>query len=152
MPKPVDPSPEFPEMSMVPNVYLDLKEVFNKDKNTSLPPYCRYDCAIELILGMAPPKGPLYSLSAPEMKAMDKYIQDTLPVGIIRPSSPLLVPSLSLWRRRARDSGTVLIISLNDIVTKLVFCMPTISSGSGKGTSGGYQQDASLQSVTGELW
>ncbi|KAI3351084.1 hypothetical protein L3Q82_005649 [Scortum barcoo] len=34
-----------------------------------------------------PPRGRLYSLSAPEREAMEAYINDSLAAGIIRPSS-----------------------------------------------------------------
>ncbi|KAI2650603.1 Transposon Tf2-8 polyprotein [Labeo rohita] len=56
-------------LSNVPKEYLDLKEVFN------------------LVPGTSPPKGKLYSLSAPEREAMEKYISDSLAAGFIRPSS-----------------------------------------------------------------
>lgn len=42
---------EFPDQHSISNIlpcYLDLKEVFNKAKATSLPPHCPYDCAIEI--------------------------------------------------------------------------------------------------------
>ncbi|KAK3566047.1 hypothetical protein QTP86_025039, partial [Hemibagrus guttatus] len=38
----------FPDISKVPEVYLALKEVFNKAKATSHPPHRSYDCAIDL--------------------------------------------------------------------------------------------------------
>ncbi|XP_041810033.1 uncharacterized protein lrfn4b [Chelmon rostratus] len=66
---------------------MDLKEVFNKARATSLPPHRPYDCAIDLLPGTSPPKGRLYSLSAPEREAMKQYIQSSLAAGIIRPSS-----------------------------------------------------------------
>uniref|UniRef100_UPI0037E7A689 uncharacterized protein n=1 Tax=Semicossyphus pulcher TaxID=241346 RepID=UPI0037E7A689 len=66
-----DPS-DFPDLSCVPPIYLDLKEVFNKSRATSLPPHRPYDCAIDLLPGASPPKGRLYSLSAPEREAMNK--------------------------------------------------------------------------------
>lgn len=43
--------------------------------------------AIDLLPGALPPRGHLYSLSAPETKAMNEYIQDALSTGFIRPSS-----------------------------------------------------------------
>jgi len=36
---------------------------------------------------MSPPRGRLYSLSAPEREAMEIYINDSLEASIIRPSS-----------------------------------------------------------------
>lgn len=60
--KPIGPFPEFPDLSMLPEVYLDLKDVFSKIHATSLLPHLLYDCAIELFPRTAPPKGQLYSL------------------------------------------------------------------------------------------
>ncbi len=75
------------DLSNVPAEYLDLKDVFSKSRAASLPPHRPYDCAIELLPGTSPPKGKLYSLSAPEREAMEKYISDSLAAGFIRPSS-----------------------------------------------------------------
>lgn len=50
----------YPDLSMVPKVYHDLKEVFNKARATLLTPQRPYDCAIDLIPGSTPPKGALY--------------------------------------------------------------------------------------------
>ncbi len=72
------------DLSNVPIEYLDLKGVFSKSRAASLPPHCPYDCAIDLLSGMSPPKGRLYSLSAPEREAMEKYISDSLAAKIIQ--------------------------------------------------------------------
>ncbi len=74
-------------LSKVPKEYLDLKEVFSKSWAASLPPHRPHDCAIDLVPGTSPPKGRLYSLSAPEREAIEKYISDSLAAGLIRPSS-----------------------------------------------------------------
>ncbi len=71
----------------VPSEYRDLKGVFSKSRAASLPPHRPYDCAIDLLPGTSPPKGKLYSLSALEREAMEKYISDSLAAKIIRPSS-----------------------------------------------------------------
>ncbi|KAK3540703.1 hypothetical protein QTP70_034656 [Hemibagrus guttatus] len=77
----------FPDISKVPEVYLALKEVFNKARATSFPPHRSYDCAIDLIPGTTPPRGHLYSLSAPEREVMQKYLNEAPAAGLIRPSS-----------------------------------------------------------------
>ncbi len=105
---------EMVSLSNVPEEYLDLKEVFSKSRAASLPPHRPYDCAIELVPGMSPPKGRLYSLSIPEREAMEKYISDSIPereamekyisdsltAGIIRPSSSPAGQGSFLLRRR----------------------------------------------------
>lgn len=68
-------------------MYLDLKEVFSKARATSLPPHRPYDCTIDLLPGITLPRGRLFSLSAPEQQAMQKYIYEALAAGLICPSS-----------------------------------------------------------------
>lgn len=61
--------------------------MFSKARTTSLPPHCPYDCGIDLLPSITPPRGRLYSLSGPETKAMENYIGDSLATGFICPSS-----------------------------------------------------------------
>ena len=75
-----------PDLPSVPTEYHDLGEVFCKSRASSLPPHRSYDC-IDLILGTSPPRGRLFSLSAPERLAMEKYIGECLAASLIRPSS-----------------------------------------------------------------
>ncbi len=77
----------YPEFSCVPLDYADLLEVFSKKNPASLPPHRPYDCAIDLLPGMCPPRGRLFSLSAPERQAMEDYIQESQASGFIRPST-----------------------------------------------------------------
>ncbi len=77
----------YPELSRVPLDYADLLEVFSKKNAASLPPHRLYDCAIDLLPGMYPPRGRLFSLSAPEIKAIENYIQESQVSGFIRPST-----------------------------------------------------------------
>ena len=53
----------------------------------SLLPHRPYDCAINLQPGTSPPRGRLFSLSAPEKETMETYVNNSLAAGIIRPSS-----------------------------------------------------------------
>ena len=76
-----------PDLSTVPKEYHDPGEVFSKSKATPLPPHRSYDCSIDLHSGTSPPRGNLFSLSAPERLAMDKYIGECLATSLIRPSS-----------------------------------------------------------------
>ncbi|KAI3353004.1 hypothetical protein L3Q82_019583 [Scortum barcoo] len=73
-----DPAPglsDYPDLSKVPPCYHDLKEVFSKSRANSLPPHRDSDCTINLIPGVPIPKARLYSISSPERKAMDEYIE-----------------------------------------------------------------------------
>lgn len=76
-----------PDLAKVPPEYHDLSQVFNKTHATSLPPHRPYDCAINLQLGAMPPRGRLFSLSAPEQRAMTEYTTEAQRVGLIRPPS-----------------------------------------------------------------
>lgn len=62
---------EFLDPSSFPSCYVDLKQVFNKAKATSLPPHRPNDCSIDLLPGTSPPPGRLYSLSGPEYQAIE---------------------------------------------------------------------------------
>jgi hypothetical protein len=73
-------------LQAIPSEYHDL-EVFSKARATALPPHRPYDCAIDLHPGTTPPRGLLYSLSGPETKAMEDYIEDSLATGAARPSA-----------------------------------------------------------------
>ncbi|KAI3355432.1 hypothetical protein L3Q82_017896, partial [Scortum barcoo] len=83
--EPIPNPSDYPDISKVPPCYHDLKEVFNKAKATSLPPHREWDCAIDLLPGAPIPKARLYSISGPERKAMEEYIEASLRSGIIRP-------------------------------------------------------------------
>ncbi len=74
-------------LSRVPSEYHHLQSVFCKERATVLPPHRSYDCAVELLPGACPPRGRIFSLSSPEQKAMDAYINESLAAGIIRPST-----------------------------------------------------------------
>ncbi|KAI3359301.1 hypothetical protein L3Q82_002818 [Scortum barcoo] len=78
---------KYPDLTRVPPCYHDLQEVFNKTKATSLPPHRPWDCAIDLLPGAPIPKARIYSISGPERKAMEEYIEASLRSSIIRPSS-----------------------------------------------------------------
>ncbi|KAG1929330.1 retrotransposable element [Pimephales promelas] len=64
-----------------------VQEIFDKQLATTLPPHRPWDCAIDLLPGAVLPRGKIYSLSIPEQKAMDEYIQEALSQGFIRPST-----------------------------------------------------------------
>ncbi len=120
---------EMGSLSNVPEEYLDLKEVFSKSRAASLPPHRPYDCAIDLVPGMSPPKGRLYSLSVPEREAMEKYISDSLTAGFIRPSSS---PAGAGFFFVAKKDGSLRPCidyrGLNNITVKNTYPLPLMSS------------------------
>lgn len=80
------PTPD-PDLRNVPQEYHDLHQAFRKDLALSLPPHRPYDCTIDLLPGAPLPSKRLYNLSVKERVPMEKYIQESLDAGIIRPSS-----------------------------------------------------------------
>lgn len=127
--RPVSRTGSVPDLSGVPPEYNDFREVFNKSRATSLPPHRPYDCAIDLLPGSAPPKGRLYSLSAPEREAMETYINDSLASGIIRPSSsPAGAGFFFVGKKDGSLRPCIDYRGLNDITLKNRYPLPLIAS------------------------
>jgi hypothetical protein len=70
----------------VPEVYHEFADVFSKVRADTLAPHRPYDIKINLEEGASPPIGPIYSLSASELKALREYIDEHLNIGYIRAS------------------------------------------------------------------
>lgn len=123
------PAADSPDLSRVPSEYMDLKEVFNKGRATSLPPHRPYDCAINLLPGTFPPRGRLYSLSGPERESMEEYIQDSLAAGIIRPSSsPAGAGAFFVTKKDGSLRPCIEYRGLNDVTIKNRYPLPLINS------------------------
>lgn len=129
-PEPPASETDFLDLSYMSSCYMDLKEVFNKSKATSLPPHHPYDCAIDLLPSSSPPKGCLYSLSGPEIQAMKDYIDSSLAAGIIRPSSSLAGAGFFFVGKKDKTLRQCINYrGLNDITIKNRYPLPLISSG-----------------------
>lgn len=124
----LEPLEDFPDLSKVPAEYLDLKPVFSKSRATSLPPHRPYDCSIDLLPGTSPPRGGLYSLSPPERLAMERYIEDSLAAGIIRPSSsPAGAGFFFVSKKDGSPRPCIDYRGLNDITVKNKYPLPLMS-------------------------
>lgn len=53
--------------STIPPEYSDLAVVCRKSRETQLPPHSASDCAIDLLPGIAPPRGQIFPLFEPEL-------------------------------------------------------------------------------------
>ena len=121
--------PSSPDLNSVPTCYHDLAEVFSKTKATSLPPHRPYDCAIDLLPGSTPPRGRLFSLSAPERQSMEDYIRDSLAAGIIRPSSsPAGAGFFFVDKKDKTLRPCIDYRGINDITIKNRYPIPLIST------------------------
>ncbi len=117
------------DLTSIPPEYYDLREVFSKKGATSLPPHRPYDCAIELLSGTLPPRSHLYSLSAPETKAMNEYIHEALRTGFIRPStSPASAGFFFVSKKDGSLRPCIDYRGLNKITVKNRYPLPLMSS------------------------
>uniref|UniRef100_A0A3B3IH81 Gypsy retrotransposon integrase-like protein 1 n=1 Tax=Oryzias latipes TaxID=8090 RepID=A0A3B3IH81_ORYLA len=117
------------DLSKVPSCYHDLKAVFCKFKASALPPHRPYDCAIELLNCAPLPKGRLFNLSGPEKSAMEKYIQEALSLGHIRPStSPIGAGFFFVEKKDKTLRPCIDYRELNKITVKDKYSLPLIDS------------------------
>ncbi len=117
------------DLSGVPEEYLDLRAVFSRSRATSLPPHRPYDCSIDLLPGTMPPRGRLYSLSAPEREALEKYLTESLAAQIIVPSSsPAGAGFFFVKRKDGSLRPCIDYRGLNDITVKNRYPLPLMSS------------------------
>lgn len=104
-----------PDLSLVPDQYHDLIEVFSKSCMLSLPSPRPYDCSIDLLMGTPFPTSSLYSLSCPEREAKEKYIRESLAASLIRPSSSPLC-FLIFFRTNQRPSHFFFQALINNVL------------------------------------
>uniref|UniRef100_A0A3Q2CFY6 CCHC-type domain-containing protein n=1 Tax=Cyprinodon variegatus TaxID=28743 RepID=A0A3Q2CFY6_CYPVA len=118
-----------PDLTSVPPEYHDMAPVFSKVSATSLPPHRPYDCAIELLPGAPLPGSRLYSISKPERETMEKYINESLAAGIIRPSSsPLGAGFFFVGKKDGSLRPCIDYRGLNQITVKNKYPLPLLAS------------------------
>jgi len=118
-----------PDLTSVPSEYHDLAPVFSKVSATSLPPHRPYDCAIELLPGAPMPSSRLYNISKPERETMEKYINESLAAGIIRPSSsPLGAGFFFVGKKDGSLRPCIDYRGLNQITVKNKYPLPLLAS------------------------
>ena len=72
----------------LPSEYHDFLDIFSRSDADVLPKHRpRYDHVIEIMEGKTPTWGPLYSMSADELKVLKAYIEKMVDKGFIRASS-----------------------------------------------------------------
>ncbi|CAM4732566.1 unnamed protein product [Leuciscus chuanchicus] len=80
-------SPTTTKQHKIPLAYRAFQDVFSKQLATTLPPHKPWDCAIDLLPGATLPHGKICTLSIPEQKTMEEYIEEALQQKFIRPST-----------------------------------------------------------------
>src|SRR5258708_3002646 len=73
-------------MGRIPVEYHKFHEVFSGTKADTLPPHRPYDLQISLEEGAKPFHGPIYSLSPPELTALQEFLEEHTWNGFIRPT------------------------------------------------------------------
>ena len=113
---------------LIPPEYLDLKKVFSKREADLLPQQRPYDCPIELKdENSTPPFSKIYNLTEPEIKILEKYINDNKEKGFIRDSkSPA---AAAIFFRDKKDGGKRPCVDyrgLNEMTKKNRYPIPLI--------------------------
>src|SRR5260221_2088093 len=73
-------------MSTIPVDYHEFQDVFSDAKANTLPPHRPYDLQISLEEGAKPFHGPIYSLSPPELTALQEFLEEHTQNGFIHPT------------------------------------------------------------------
>jgi hypothetical protein len=106
----------------------DFLSVFKKTTFEKLPERKRWDHAIELKPGTEPFNSKIYPLSVDEQKKLDKFIEEHLQSGQIRPSkSPITSPFFFI---KKKDGSLRLVqdyCKLNEMTIKNWYPLPLIS-------------------------
>ena len=71
---------------VIPEAYHEFKDVFDKETFNELPPRRPWDHAIELLPGDHKVNCKTYNLTSAEQKELDKFLEENLKTGRIRPS------------------------------------------------------------------
>ncbi len=141
LPRPISSAPMIPVNSTsiesplenrsidVPKEYAHFSEVFCPKRASKLPPHRPWDCAIDLLPDEPVPRGKIYSLSIPEQKAMEEYIEEALQQGYIHPSTSPAASSFFFVAKK--DGGLRPCIdyrALNKITIKYRYPLPLVPS------------------------
>ena len=112
----------------IPTHYSEYAPLFHKEAADILPENQPWDHTIPLKEGFQPPFGPIYSLSAIELKALRAYLDENLKKGFIQPSSsPAGAPILFVKKKDGSLRLCVDYRGLNAITIKNRYALPLIS-------------------------
>jgi hypothetical protein len=116
------------EDGRIPLEYEDLKKVFLKTRAQAVPEHGPQDLTIDLVEEKEPPWGPIYNLSAKELKTLHDYLDENLVRGWIRPStSSVGAPVFFVPKKDGSLQLCVDYRGLNQISRKNRYPLPLIS-------------------------
>lgn len=111
----------------LPKEYHKWKKLFEEDEGFSLPKRQPWDHKIELEPGKEPPWGPLYPLSAEELKAEREWLDKYEKKGWIRKSkSPAASPTFFVPKPNGKKRKVQDYRKLNEITIKNRYPLPNI--------------------------
>ena len=111
----------------IPPCYNQFKILFSEQASSTLPPHRPIDHKIELIPNASIPFGPIYSLSALELKCLRNYLKEMLDKGFIRISkSPAASPLLFAKKNDGDLRPCIDYRSLNAVTIKNRYPLPLI--------------------------
>lgn len=117
-----------PLTSEIPEEYQDFASLFASTAVDTLPEHKPWDHQIPLMDGKEPPYGPIYALSAIELKALRAYLEENLEKGFVRPSSsPAGAPILFVKKKDGSLRLCVDYRGLNGVTVKNRYALPLIS-------------------------
>src|SRR5918999_558660 len=113
---------------LVPQYLHDFEDVFAKSSFDSLPEHTRWDHGIELVPGAEPSSCKIYPLSPNEQEELDKFLEEHLASGRIRPSkSPMASPFFFVKKKDGKLRPVQDYRKLNKITVKNAYPLPLIS-------------------------
>src|SRR5258707_344943 len=107
--------------------YRDFRNVFSGEKAGTLAPHRPYELQINIEEGAKPIHGPIYSLSPPELMALQEFLEEHTRNGFIHPSkSPWGSPILFVKKKDGSLHLCVDFRALNRVTEKDCYPLPLI--------------------------
>jgi len=115
-------------MGGIPVEYHEFHEVFSGTKANTLPPHRPYDLQISLEEGAKPFHGPIYSLSPPELTALQEFLEEHTRNGFIRPTKSLWGAPVLFVKKKDRSLRLcVNFHALNKVTEKDHYPLPLVT-------------------------
>src|SRR5258706_6694746 len=113
-------------MSEIPVDYHEFQDVFSDAKANTLPPHRPYNLQISLEEGAKSFHGPIYSLSPPELTALQEFLEEHTQNGFICPTkSPWGAPVLFVKKKDGSLCLCVNFCTLNKVTEKDHYLLPS---------------------------